>query len=156
MEQVWSQIWRPDDDRPLKLTETVGPAIVALHRKYKVKAVYYDPFQMAAIAEMCQKAGVKMVEFPQTSRRLESDKYLHDLLWGGNLAHYGDPTLKEHVTNAMTKETERGLRIVKELSSRKVDGAVALAMACLGALEVLAGGAGREIEILAENPFYLG
>ena len=100
--------------------------------------------------ELVQDGVVIAVQIQQRARKAGKK------LTGGNLAHYGDPTLKEHVTNAMTKETERGLRIVKELSSRKVDGAVALAMACLGALEVLAGGAGREIEILAENPFYLG
>lgn len=139
MEAVLCEVWQPEEKRPVELTKTIGPKIVQLHREYKVMAVYYDPFQMAAIAEMCASAGVKMVEFPQTSRRLESDKYLHDLIWGGNFAHYGDPTLGAHVTNAVAQADRagRGIRIVKEMGSAKVDAAVALAMACLGALETL-------------------
>lgn len=149
---AYFQAWQPDDNRPIKLTETLGPEIVRLHRQHNVAAVYYDPFQMAAIAEMCSAAGVNMVEFPQTTRRLQSDKHLHDILWGGNFAHYGDPVLKQHATNAMTKESERGLRIIKELSALKVDGAVATAMAALGVVEVVLEGS-SELSA-AENPFY--
>ena len=151
-EVCFVQVWRPEDGRPLKLTKTLGPEIVRLHQAYNVAGVYYDPFQMAAISEICQGAGVNMVEFPQTARRVQSDKHLHDLVWGNNLAHYGEPTLGEHITNAMVKESERGLRIVKELSSAKVDAAVALAMAALGASELLIE---QDAGMVAKaNPFY--
>jgi len=139
VETVYCGVWRPGDGQPIKLTETIGPEIVRLNQQYRVAAVYFDPFQMMAIAEMCRKAGVVMVEFPQTSRRIQSDTHLHQLIWGNNLAHHGDPELKEHVTNALTKSNERGQRIVKELSSLKVDAAVALAMSALGTVEMLAG-----------------
>jgi phage terminase large subunit-like protein len=152
VEVVYCRVWRPDNGQPLSLTETVGPEIVRLQQTYKVAGVYYDPFQMQAIAELCRKAGVVMVEFPQTSRRVQSDTYLHQLLWGGNLAHYGDPVLREHVTSALTKQSERGQRIVKELTTSKVDGAVALAMAALGANELLTQGLGYMTT--RENPFY--
>lgn len=151
---VFIQIWMPEDGLPLKLTQTVGPGIVDLHEKYFVAACYYDPYQMAAISEMCTAKKVTMVEFPQTARRLQSDKHLHDLIVGGNLAHYGDPQLQEHVTNAMTKESERGMRIVKEISSKKVDAAVALSMAALGTVEVLNQGSGSVAG--QANPFYGG
>jgi phage terminase large subunit-like protein len=152
IEVVHVKVWQPDDHRPLKLTETIGPEIVRLHRQHRIAAVYYDPYQMAAIAEMCSSAGVPMVEFPQTARRIQADKHLHDLIWGGNLAHYGEETLRLHVTSAMTKESERGLRIIKEMSSAKVDAAVALSMSALGAAEVLTQRV-SSVE-LAENPFY--
>jgi hypothetical protein len=156
VEQVSCDVWEPEDGTPIKLTETIGPRIVELSQKYKVMAVYYDPFQMAAIAEMCKRAKVEMIEFPQTSRRVESDKHLHDLIIGGNIAHYGDPTLKDHVTNAMAKsQGERGIRIVKELSSKKVDAAVALSMSALGCVETLAGGRSDDMRT-AKNPFYQG
>ena len=35
----------------------------------------------------------------------------------------------EHVLNAQAKETDRGIRLVKEHHSRKIDAAIALAMA---------------------------
>lgn len=151
VEQVFSRIWEPENGI-IKLTETIGPEIVRLHREHKVAAVYFDPSQMMAISELCQREKVNMVEFQQGTRRLESDKHLRDLIWDGNLTHTGDPTLREHVTNALAKSSERGLRIVKELGTKKVDGAVALAMAALGAVEVLV-----QPEYGAEgipNPFY--
>ena len=154
VEQLYSRIWQPEARVPLNLTETIGPEIVRLHREYKIEAVYYDPYQMAAIAEMCRKAGVNMVEFPQTAQRIKSDTHLRDLITGNNLLHYGDEELKTHVTNAVAKvQGERGIRIFKEASSRKVDGAVALGMAALGAVEELArGGKGMTV---TENPFFM-
>ena len=148
---VFVRVWYPEESEPIKLTETVGPEIVDLHEKYNVLAVYFDPYQMAAISEMCTRAKVTMVEFPQTSRRLQSDKNLSDLVWGKNLAHFGDETLGEHMTNAIAKTNERGLRIVKELSKKKVDAAVALSMAALGVQEV--GEDSGEMHGTS-NPFY--
>jgi hypothetical protein len=153
VEVVYCQVWRPLEG-PIKLTETVGPEIVRLHREHKVLAVVFDPFQMAAIGEMCARAGVRMVEFPQTARRIEADTHLRQLIIGGNLAHYGDETLKAHVTNAAARESERGLRLVKELSSAKIDAAVALSMSALAAVERLARGKVRLAT--QENPFYAG
>lgn len=153
VEEVFTKIWQPDGREPLKLTETVGPEIIRLHQAYRVAGVYYDPYQMAAIAEMCVRAKVAMIEFPQTSRRVQADTHLHGLIWGGNLAHHGDPGLGAHILNALTKETERGRRIIKEISSAKVDAAVALSMAALGAVEMLAGGESAVL-VTARNPFY--
>lgn len=141
VEVVYVRVWQPGAVAgPVRLTETVGPEIIRLHREYRVAAAFYDPYQMVAIAEMCARAGVPMREFPQTARRIESDTHLHGLIWGGNLAHYGDPTLREHVTGAAVRPGERGLRIIKDPaggSGVKVDAAVALAMAALGAVETL-------------------
>jgi len=152
VEVLHSRAWHPPASGAIQLTETIGPEIVRLHRDYRVAAVLYDPFQMAAIAEMCRRAGVRMVEFPQTARRVQADTHLYQLIVGKNLAHYGDVTLREHITNAMTKSTERGQRLVKELSSAKIDAAVALSMAALGAVEALAGE--RAIMTTAKNLFY--
>lgn len=153
VQEVFTRIWKPDGHEPLKLTETVGPEIIRLHREQRVAGVYYDPYQMAAIAEMCQSAGVNMIEFPQTSQRVRSDTHLHGLIWGGNLTHRGDPALAAHVLNALTKENERGRRIVKDIGSAKVDAAVALSMAALGAVEMLAGGESAVLRV-GKNPFY--
>jgi phage terminase large subunit-like protein len=154
VEVLFSMVWTPDGKNPLSLRKTIGAEIVRLHREHRIEACYYDPSQMATISEMCQEAGVKMVEFTQNSNRVTSDTHLHQLLWGGNLAHHNDPVLKKHVTNALSKKQgERGLRIVKELSSMKIDAAVALAMSALGAVEVLAKAPSSQMEQHV-NPFY--
>ncbi len=152
VQALYCRIWKPEPGYPVQLTKTIGPEIVELARLYHVVAVAYDPYQMAAIAEMCRDAKVNMVEFPQTTRRIESDTHLHSLAWGNNLEHIGDPVLTEHVTNALAKANERGMRIVKEMSSAKVDAAVALAMATLVAVELLTEHTGKfEMQ---KNPFF--
>lgn len=151
---VWSQIWAATKKQPIALTETVGPAIIELHRRFRVVEVRFDPYQMAAVAEMCKKQGVKMVEFPQNAKRVQADTHLHTLIWGSNLRHYGDPQLTAHVTQAAGRWTERGVRIEKEAKSLKVDGAVALSMSALGAVESLGHRRDNVLEV-ADNPFYL-
>lgn len=153
VEVVYSRIWQPTNNEPLRLTETVGPEVVRLHREHAVVGVYFDPYQMTAISEMCRGAGVNMVEFPQGPRRIQSDTHLFQLLNGNNLAHTGDARLGEHVTNAAAQSSERGLRIVKELGTAKVDGAVALSMSALGAVQLLAQ-AERAVLAMSNNPFY--
>ena len=49
---------------------------------------------------------------------------------------YRAPDLRQQILNAVLVETPRGLRLAKEKSSKKIDGAVALAMAVHGAVTV--------------------
>lgn len=138
------RVWVPERGTPLQLTKTIGPEIVALHQAYNVVGCVYDPYQMAAISEMCRASGVNMIEFNQGGRRVAADTALRDMIRGRNLAHYGDDVLREHVINAITvAQGERGIRIDKKSSSRKVDAAVALSMAAYSALELLAQQTGK-------------
>ena len=57
-----------------------------------------------------------------------------DLVRSGGLRVYQAPDLRVHVLNAALLETARGIRLAKEKGSRKVDAAVALAMAVYAAL----------------------
>lgn len=149
---IYCKVWTPEPGLPIKLTKTIAPEIVALHKQYHVLMVAYDPSQMTAIAEMCNEAKVKMLEFPQNQLRIESDTLLSDLAWGGNLEHTGDLVLREHMTNAMGKKGERGMRIIKEMSANKVDAAVALAMATHTAIEIFTEHSGK-MET-SQNPFF--
>ena len=93
----------------------------------------YHPYQLHSIALDLEKSGVSMIEMPQTGARVESDQALYDAIIGKTIRHYGDPTLNEHITNAVAIETPRGFRLAKEKTSRKIDAAVALSMAAFQA-----------------------
>jgi hypothetical protein len=67
--------------------------------------------------------------------RLRLGETRFDLVKNRNLIAYPSPEMREHVTNATGVETPRGFRIAKEKASRKIDLAVALAMACCAALQ---------------------
>jgi phage terminase large subunit-like protein len=90
--------------------------------------------EYTSIALELEKEGVRMVELPQTSARVEADQALYDAIIGKTLRHYGDATLDEHIRNAIAVETPRGYRLAKEKTSKKIDAAVALSMAHHGSL----------------------
>lgn len=138
-EVVYTHVWKPQvsDLRGGKATIDLGglrDEILRLARAGKVLAVYYDPFQLHSIAVDLQKAGVNMIELPQTNARTEADQALYDAIIAKSLAHYGDPILTQHINNAVAIETARGYRLAKERTSRKIDAAVALSMAHYGSL----------------------
>lgn len=138
-EAVYTHVWKPQvsDLRGGKATIDLGglrDEILRLARAGKVLAVYYDPFQLHSIAVDLQKAGVNMIELPQTNARTEADQALYDAIIAKSLAHYGDPILTQHINNAVAIETARGYRLAKERTSRKIDAAVALSMAHYGSL----------------------
>jgi phage terminase large subunit-like protein len=54
----------------------------------------------------------------------------------GKLAHDGDPILKRHVENAVADRRPRGWRISKSSSRRKIDAAIAAAIAVVRAQEI--------------------
>jgi hypothetical protein len=59
----------------------------------------------------------------------------YGLVKGKNLIVYPDSDIRTQVLNATGVETPRGFRMAKEKASRKIDLAVALAMACCAALQ---------------------
>ena len=134
-EAVYCHIWKPErglwrGGKPtVDLQETIGDEVLRLHGLGAVLCVVYDPYQLHSVALAWEKAGVRCVEMPQTSARVEADQSLYDAILGRTLAHCGDPILTEHVTNAVAVETPRGFRLAKEKTSCKIDAAVALSMA---------------------------
>ena len=136
---VYTRVWKPKPNilrlmKPtIDLDDTIKAEILRLHKAGQVEAVVYDPYQLHSIAMDLSKAGVRMIELPQTNQRTEADQALYDAIIGRLIRHYGDPTLTEHVNNAVAIETPRGFRLAKEKTSRKIDAAVALSMAHHGA-----------------------
>ncbi len=133
---VYSRVWRPQPNaargKPTIDLDGIKGEILRLHKTKNVAAVYFDPFQLHSISMDLRKEGVLMVELPQTSGRIEADQALYDAIMGRSIHHYGDPTLSEHVKNAVALETPRGFRLAKERTSLKIDAAVALSMAHYG------------------------
>ena len=76
------------------------------------------------------KEGIIMTEFPQTVGNLtDMGQVLYDAVKHRSLRLYADDELRREASFAVGKETPRGMRIVKEKSSHKIDAIVALAMA---------------------------
>jgi len=122
--------------KEVALEEQVEEYILKLAKDFTLLGVYYDPYQFARSAQTLIKAGIKMVEFPQTPDGLtRMSQNLYDLIKGENLVLFRDPDLRKHLLSVRAKETQRGWRLVKgDKANKKIDLVIALAMACQGAV----------------------
>jgi phage terminase large subunit-like protein len=131
---VWHKIFQPTRTDPLDFEATVEETLFDLRRRFKIKEVCYDPFQMVAVAQRLQRAGLPMVELPQSLPNLtEVSTNLYDLIRGRNLLLYPDNEMRLAMQRTVAVETSRGLRIAKEKVGHKIDVIVALGLAALGA-----------------------
>lgn len=127
------RFWQPTASDPMDLEETMEAYLLELSKGYSIQSVKYDPFQFHRSATTLAKRGLRTEEFPQSVPNLtEMGQNLYDLVKYGNIVLYPCKDLRQEATVAMGKETGRGIRIVKEKSSQKIDQIVALAMAAIG------------------------
>jgi phage terminase large subunit-like protein len=104
--------------------------VAQLHGSLRVHEVVYDPYMFGESAEILEEQGLTMVEFPQTDARMApASETLYELIREGRLIHDGDPELRRQMLAAVPSQTERGVRISKRKSKKRIDAAVALAMA---------------------------
>jgi phage terminase large subunit-like protein len=133
---VWHRIFQPSAREPLDFEATIERTLREVMRRFAVRGVFYDPYQMASTAQRLQQAGVPMREFPQTSGGLtEIGNNLFELIKGRGLLVYPDAEVRLAVSRAVAVETSRGWRISKEKAAHKIDVVVALAMAAFAAVQ---------------------
>lgn len=152
------RVWKPERSflrlgKPtIDLEATVGAEVERLRKAGQLAGVVCDPYQLHTLIVAWQKAGIKVIELPQSSGRVESDQALFDTVVAHRLRHYGDPELSAAVRNAVALETSRGLRLAKEKTSLKIDAAVALAMGLYGAREKMQR-RGAEPVVIIDDPW---
>ena len=133
---VWHRIFQPSPEEPLDFEFTIERTLLELKRRFWLREVRFDPYQMQATAQRLTVQGVPMLEFPQSVPNLtEASTNLYELLKGHNLLVYPDDELRLAISRCVALETTRGWRIAKEKVSHKIDVVVALAQAALGAVK---------------------
>jgi phage terminase large subunit-like protein len=132
---VFYRVFQPSVREPLDFEGTIGHTVRDLTTRFAVRGVFYDPYQMAAVAQGLQRVGVPMREYPQTVGNLtEIGTNLLDLIKAHGLIAYPDAALRLAISRAVAVETPRGWKISKEKASHKIDVVVALAMAAHAAV----------------------
>ena len=133
---LWHRIFQPSPKDPLDFEATIEASLLDSRRRFYVREVRYDPYQLVAVAQRLTTAGLPMVEFPQSVPNLtESSTNLYECIKARSLVAYPDDEIRLAVSRAVALETSRGWRIAKEKQSHKIDVVVALAMAALGAVQ---------------------
>jgi phage terminase large subunit-like protein len=124
------KVFQPSPDAPLDFELTIESYLLDLKRRFQLRLVRYDPYQMVATAQRLAKAGIAIEEFPQSSPNLTAaSQNLFDLIQSQALVLYPDADMRLAVSRAVAIETPRGWRIGKDKSAFKIDVIVALAMA---------------------------
>jgi hypothetical protein len=130
------RVFQPTPDKPLDFEATIESTIRDFARRFTIRGVHYDPYQMAAVAQRLQASGIPMREYPQSVPALTAmGSNLYELIKSGGIAVYPDDALRLAVSRTISLETPRGIRLAKEKSSHKIDVVIALAMASLHAAE---------------------
>jgi phage terminase large subunit-like protein len=120
-----------DGEVPLRVLEK---RLTELAGRFDVREVAYDRVGFQRSAELLEAQGLSMVEIPHSPERISIvSQTLHRLVQTKTLHHDGDLVLRAQVLGGVTKETERGWRLVKSPDSR---GLVAMAVAVHQATQV--------------------
>jgi hypothetical protein len=132
---VAHRIFVPTKYDPINFEQAVEATLLDFAKRFAVRKVMFDPWQMIAVSQSLEKKGLHITEFPQTSPNLTlASQNLYDLVVGRNLLMYPNADIRLAVSRAVAIETSRGWRIAKEKQSHKVDVVVALAMAAYAAV----------------------
>lgn len=127
---VWHRIFIPSAREHIDFEEHIEETLLDLRQRFRVRAVFYDPYQMQASAQRLRRAGVPMVEFAQSVPNLTAaSQNLYELIQARGIELYPDADIRLAVQRSIAVETTRGWRIAKEKQSHKIDIVVALGMA---------------------------
>jgi Phage Terminase len=133
---VTHRIWQPSREEPLDFEATVEATLLELADRFDVREVRFDPYQMQATAQRLQRAGLPMVEFPQTVGNLtDASSNLFETIKATGFLAYPDDDIRLAMQRAVAVEGSRGWRITKDKQSHKIDIVVALGMAALATVK---------------------
>jgi hypothetical protein len=75
------KVFQPSPDNPLDFELTIESYLLDLKKRFQLRLVRYDPYQMVATAQRLAKQGVPIEEFPQTVPNLTAaSQNLFDLI----------------------------------------------------------------------------
>jgi phage terminase large subunit-like protein len=143
---VAHRIFQPSAADPIDFEVAIEGTIRNFAKRFSVREVRFDPYQMQAVAQRLTRDGVPMVEYAQSVPNLtESSTNLYELVKGRGIVLYPDADIRLAFNRAIAIETSRGWRIAKEKASHKIDVVVALAMSAHGAVHK--GAANRQVVV---------
>ena len=130
------RIYTPSPDQPIDFSADIEQTLREWSRRFDVRAILYDPYQMAASSQRLLREGLRMQEYPQTVSNLTAvAENLFVLIKGRNLLVYPDSEIRTAVSHAIAVEGPRGWKIAKDRQSNRIDIVVALSMAALACVK---------------------
>jgi len=132
---AFHKVWRGGRHRTedLRISETVKPALLEAAKRCSVGMVGADPWQSYQLLEDLRRAGLPVMEIPQThASRGPSDTALYELARNGDLVLYPDDDLVGAAGYASAKELGNGLLFITKAGRGKIDLLIAMSNALAG------------------------
>ena len=154
------QTFQPSASAPLDFQNTIERTLRSWQTRYNLRECWFDPYQMQGTTQNLRRAGMRVTEWTQSLGNLAAmAQNPFELVRSCSLSLYPNEQLRRACLQAVVTESARGWRIANEKQAHKIDPLIALAMACLAAVE------GRELatsarlfdlftgELLTAGPF---
>jgi phage terminase large subunit-like protein len=133
---VYHRIFQPSPQEPLNFEATIEATLIDLHKRFQVRKILCDPYQMVASMQRLARAGLPVEEFPQSSPNITAaSQQLYELIHGQAIVAYPSSEIRLALTRTVAKEGSRGWHISKEKQSHRIDVIIALSMACYAAVQ---------------------
>ena len=105
---VGRQALTPAPSDPINFEQTVEATIIDWRKRFVLRAIRYDPYQMQASAQRLAKAGMPIEEYPQSVPNLTAaTSNLFDLIQSRSIALYSDAAMRLAVSRAIIVESSR-------------------------------------------------
>jgi hypothetical protein len=132
---VTHKVFTPTPGDPINFEQTVEQTLLDWSKRFRIRKVWFDPFQLVSVAQRLAKAHIQIEEYPQTIPNLTATtSNLFDLIQARTLVLYPDAGMRLAVSRAIVTESSRGWKIDKTKQSHHIDVIVALSMAALAAV----------------------
>jgi phage terminase large subunit-like protein len=126
------RIFVPRKSDPIDFEQMIEETILDLRKRFLVRRVNFDPYQMASTAQRLRRLGIPIYEFAQSVPNLtRASQNLYELIKSQGIVFYPDDDIRLAMQRSIAVESTRGWRVAKEKSSHKIDVVVALAQAAL-------------------------
>jgi phage terminase large subunit-like protein len=132
---VAHRVFNPRPEDPINFEVTIEKTLREWHERFRLRAVWADPFQMTSVVQRLAGEGIPIEEYPQTVPNLTAaTSNLFDLISAHQLILYPDADMRLAVSRAIIVESARGWRLDKLKQQHKIDVVVALSLAALAAV----------------------
>ncbi len=133
---IFHRVFQPTPDQPLNFEQTVEATLIDLSKRFQVRKILFDPYQMMASAQRLAQAGLPIEEFPQSVPNLTAaSQNLYELIQSQSIIAYPDSEMRLAISRAIAVEGPRGWKISKQTQSHRIDVVVALAQAAYAAVK---------------------
>ncbi len=146
------KIYIPSKTEELQFDD-VKRYLIELSKLYDIQGLYFDPYQAISLAQDLRKENINVVEIsPTLGNCVAFSQCLFNLLKSRGISFYESEEIRISLINCKVIYSTRGWRIVKKSGTKKIDLAIALAMASYGAVTAPEGSdTGKLLDDMSDN-----